>query len=153
MHKDNIIDNYHGRLIGDPYRWLEDIESEETKAFIKEHNKITSDFISEYEDFKSIKSEMIKYSTFDKGTVPVKKGEYYYFFYKGEAENQPVLYRAGELQGAREELVNPNLLSQEGVAAITGFWVNEKKNILAYGISEKGSDWQTIYFKIGRAHV
>lgn len=147
MHKDNIIDNYHGRLICDSYRWLENIESEETQEFVRLHNKVTSDYISEYEDFYKIKEEITKYSAFDKGGVPVKKGEYYYFFYKEAAENQPVLYRAKELWGEREVLVNPNELSTEGICAITGFWVNDKKDIIAYGISEKGSDWQTIYFK------
>lgn len=147
MHKDNIIDNYHGRLISDPYRWLEDIESEETKEFVKEHNKVTGEFINEYEDVNEIRNEMIKYSTFDKGSVPIKKGEYYYFFYKAAIENQPILYRAKECDGEKEILVNPNELSKEGICAITGFWVSEKTEVIAYGISEKGSDWQTIYFK------
>ncbi len=147
MKKVNIIENYHGRDIYDPYRWLEDINSDETKEFVKSHNETTRKFIEEYGDYNEIKEDMIKYSSFDRGSCPSKKGEYYYFFYKSATENQPVLYRAREIDGDKEIIVNPNELSEEGIYAITGFWVNEKKDIMAYGISHKGSDWQTIYFK------
>lgn len=146
MRKDNVIENYHGTEIYDPYRWLEDINSDETQEFVRRHNEKCEKFIRSYEGYEDIKEEITRHSSYDKGSCPIKQGDYYYFLYKEANENQPRLYRAKNLKEAKEELVNPNELSEDGTSAITGFWVNENKNILAYAISEKGSDWQTIYF-------
>ncbi|MEG2290495.1 MAG: prolyl oligopeptidase family serine peptidase [Clostridium sp.] len=146
MRKDKIIENYHGRDIYDPYRWLEDINSDETKEFIMEHNESFERFIGSYKGYKEIKDEITNHSNYDKGNCPVKDGEHYYFLYKSANENQPRLYRAKDIYGQRQELVNPNELSEDGTCAITGFWPNDEKNIIAYAISSKGSDWQTIHF-------
>ncbi len=146
MRKDNIIENYHGTDIYDPYRWLEDINSDETQEFVREHNKKCEKFIKSYECYEEIKEDITLHSSYDKGSCPIKQKNYYYFLYKEANENQPRLYRAKGLKEIRNELVNPNKLSEDGTSAINGFWVNEKKNVLAYAICEKGSDWQTIYF-------
>lgn len=142
--KIKVVDNYHGTKVYDPYRWLEDIHSEDTKTFIQEHNKKTKDYIEEYEGFNSIKNRLTELWTFDSYSCPIKKGDYYYFSYNNGTKNQPCLYRAKSLQGERQLLVDPNLYAEDGTAAIGTISINSQKDILAYSISQKGSDWQVI---------
>ncbi|WP_128214029.1 prolyl oligopeptidase family serine peptidase [Clostridium manihotivorum] len=142
--KVNIVDDYHGTKIYDPYRWMEDIHSEDVKAFVEEHNRISEEYIKSYEGYEAIKdriSELWKYESY---SSPFKKGEYYYFFYNDGNSNQPSLYRAKDIKGEKFLLVDPSVYSEDSTSSIGAIAVNDKKDILAYSISQKGSDWQVI---------
>lgn len=142
--KVHVVDEYHGMKVYDPYRWLEDIHSEDTHDFIEEHNEATEEFIKSYNKYNDIKERMTSLWRFQSYSAPEKKGEYYYFFYNDGSRNQPCFYRAKEIPGEKELLVDPNIYSEDGTSAIGTVSVNPLSGLLAYSISEKGSDWQVI---------
>lgn len=142
--KINQVDDYHGTKVYDPYRWLEDIHSKETEEFIDEHNKITKEFIESYEGYEDIKRRMEQLSKEEKYSVPSKKGDYYYFFYNDGVQNQACFCRAKDFMGEKEILIDPNNYSEDSTSAIMSIGINSERDILAYSISEKGSDWQEI---------
>lgn len=142
--KVKVVDDYHGMKVYDPYRWLEDIHSEDTTMFVDEHNEKTKEFVEGYYDYDIIKDRMKELWKFDSYSSPKKFNGYYYFFYNDGSRNQPCYYRAKELNGEKELLIDPNSYAEDGTAAIGTVSVNPVKDILAYSISQKGSDWQVI---------
>lgn len=144
LKKVNVVDDYHGNKVYDPYRWLEEIHSNDTKKFIEENNAETESYIKSYEGYEDIKNRMKELWKFENYSVPSKKGEYYYFQYNSGEMNQACLYRARELDGLKELLLDPNQYADDGTASINTVSINIEKDILAYSISQKGSDWQII---------
>lgn len=142
--KANVIDDYHGNKVYDPYRWLEEIHSNETKEFIEENNRETEKYIKSYEAYEDIKNRIKELWKFEIYSVPSKKGDYYYFRYNDGKKNQGSIYRAKELTGEKELLLDPNEYAEDGTASINTISINSEKDILAYSISQKGSDWQVI---------
>jgi prolyl oligopeptidase len=142
--KVNVVDNYHGTKIYDPYRWMEDIHSDEVKAFVDEHNIKSEEYIKSYEGYEAIKDRITELWRYESYSAPLKKGDYYYFFYNDGNSNQPGLYRAKDIKGEKFLLVDPSVYSEDSTSSIGAIAVNDKKDILAYSISQKGSDWQVI---------
>ncbi len=142
--KVSVVDNYHGTKIYDPYRWMEDIHSDEVKAFVDEHNIKSEEYIKSYEGYEAIKDRIAELWRYESYSAPLKKGQYYYFFYNDGNSNQPGLYRAKDIKGEKFLLVDPSEYSEDSTSSIGAIAVNEKKDILAYSISQKGSDWQVI---------
>ena len=123
------MDDYHGTKVADPYRWLEDDNSEETKAWVKAQNKVTFDYLARSRN--GIRSENDWKNC---GTIPdilllLRKADYYYFKNDG-LQNQSVMYRQKGLNGKPEEFLNPNTLNKEGIAALVERVLAKPVNIL-----------------------
>ncbi|MBG1264096.1 prolyl oligopeptidase family serine peptidase [Nostoc commune] len=149
-HKSNQVDNYHGTSVADPYRWLEDPDSEETRTWIEAQNQVTFGYLSEIPTREKIKQRLTKLWDYEKYGIPFKEGESLpdgssdrYFYFKNDGlQNQSVLYTLKSLDDQPKVLLDPNKLSEDGTVALSGLSISEDGKLLAYGLSASGSDWQ-----------
>ncbi|MBX9252563.1 S9 family peptidase [Desmonostoc muscorum CCALA 125] len=141
-HKSNQVDKYHGTLVTDPYRWLEDPDSQETRVWIEAQNQVTFGYLSEIPAREKIKQRLTKLWDYEKYSIPFKEGEQYFYFKNDGLQNQSVLYTLKSLDAEPRVLLDPNKLSEDGTVALSGLSISEDGKLLAYGISTSGSDWQ-----------
>lgn len=140
--KSNQIDNYHGTLVADPYRWLEDPDSEETRSWIEAQNQITFAYLNEISGREKIKQRLTKLWDYEKYGIPFKEGNNYFYFKNDGLQNQSVLYTLKNLDAEPRVLLDPNKLSDDGTVALSGLAISDNGKLLAYGLSTSGSDWQ-----------
>jgi prolyl oligopeptidase len=143
--KTDVVDNYHGTKVEDPYRWLEDDNSDETKSWVKQQNRTTFDYLSTIPYRNKVRKRLEALWNYPKYSSPFKKGDYYYFFKNDGLQNQSIMYRQKGLDGEAEEFLNPNTLNKEGIAALGGLNFSKTGKYLAYSIAVAGSDWQEVY--------
>ncbi|WP_247679793.1 prolyl oligopeptidase family serine peptidase [Chitinophaga polysaccharea] len=140
--KVDTVDDYHGTKIADPYRWLENDHSEETKAWVAAENKVTQDYLSQIPFRDNIKKRLEVLWNYPKTGAPVKHGKYYYYYKNDGLQNQAVLYRSATLGGAPEVFLDPNKLSAAGTTALGVMSFSKDGKYAAYLLSKAGSDWQ-----------
>lgn len=140
-------DEYQGTKVADPYRWLEDDNSEETKAWVQEQNKVTFDYLNKIPYRAQWRKRIEEVYNYAKYSAPFRNGEYYYFYKNDGLQNQSVLYRQKGLDGQPELVIDPNKLSATGTTVLTTFSLSRNGNYAAYGLSQGGSDWQTYYVR------
>ena len=136
------IDDYHGTKVSDPYRWLEDPDSEETKAWVEAENKITFGYLNEIPQRQTINDRLAQLWNYEKYGTPFKRGNRYFYFKNDGLQNQNVLYVLNGLDDEPRLLLDPNLLSEDGTVALSGLAISEDGNLMAYGLANSGSDWQ-----------
>ncbi|MEH2435608.1 MAG: prolyl oligopeptidase family serine peptidase [Nostoc sp.] len=141
-HKSNQVDNYHGNLVADSYRWLEDPDSEETRAWIQAQNQVTFGYLNEIPTREKIKQRLTKLWDYEKYGIPFKESERYFYFKNDGLQNQSVLYTLKTLDNQPKVLLDPNKLSEDGTVALSGLSISEDGKLLAYSLSASGSDWQ-----------
>lgn len=145
--KDETVDDYHGTAIQDPYRWLEDDNSKETAEWVTNQNKVTFDYLDQIPYREAIKNRLKDVWNFERFGTPFKEGGKYYYFKNDGLQNQAVLYEQETLDGASTIVLDPNNFSEDGTTSLSSLSFNKTGNLLAYQISEGGSDWKTIYIK------
>lgn len=134
-------DVYHGVKVEDPYRWLEDDRSEETKAWVKKQNEVTFAYLESIPFRGKILADLEKYFNYPKYSAPEKKGDYYYYSKNDGLQNQAVLYRQKGLDGEPEVVIDPNKLSADGTTVLKAFSISKNGRYAVVGISKGGSDW------------
>lgn len=135
------VDDYHGTKVPDPYRWLENPDSEETRAWVEGENKVTFGFLEEIPSRARIKERLTKLWNYEKYGVPAKFGDRYIYSKNNGLQNQNVLYTTTSLGGQAQVLLDPNTLSTDGTVALSNYEVSEDGKLFAYGLSASGSDW------------
>ena len=143
--KGETTEDYHGTKVADPYRCLEDDNSEETKAWVQAQNKVTFDYLATLPQRDKIKKRLEELWNYPRYSSPSKKNEYYYFYKNDGLQNQAVLYRQKGLDGKPEEFLNPNTLNKEGIAALGSTSFSKSGKYFAYSVAVAGSDWQEGY--------
>src|SRR2546421_5065090 len=141
--KSDQIDDYHGTKVADPYRWLEDPDSPESRAWIEAENKITFDFLGKIPQRDAIKKRITELWDYEKFGVPFKQRERYFISRNSGLQNQSVLYVASNLKEKPRELLDPNTLAKDGTIALGGLAISDDAKLMAYGLAASGSDWQT----------
>ncbi len=143
--KVDVIDDYHGIKIADPYRWLEDDNSEETKAWVTEQNKVTFGYLESIPFRDALKKRYTKLFNYPKYGAPFKAGEKYYFFKNDGLQNQSVMYVKDKLDSEAKLFLDPNKLSEDGTKSLSSLSFSEDGKWFAYGISSGGSDWDDFF--------
>jgi len=138
-----FVEELHGFQIPDPYRWMEDLDSEEIQQWIEAQNKITFDYLESSPLREKIQARMTELWNYEKYSPPYKHGGRYFFTYNDGLQYQDVLYWMTDLDEEPQVLLDPNKLSEDGTVALSGAAVSRDGRYLAYGISDAGSDWQT----------
>ncbi len=136
------FDNYHGIKVKDPYRWLEDPDSPDTRAWVEAQNEVTFQFLEQIPERKTIKERLTELWDYEKYGIPIKKGNRYFYFKNDGLQNQSVLYTLTDLEEEARVLLDPNQFSEDGTIALSGIAISDNGQLLAYGISKSGSDWQ-----------
>ncbi len=135
------VDIYHGVSVKDSYRWLENPDSPETKAWIEAQNSLTFDYLSGISAREKIKERITQLWDYEKYGTPFKEGGRYFYFKNDGLQNQSVLYTLKSLDDSPQVLLDPNLLSDDGTIALSGLSISNDGKFLAYGLSTSGSDW------------
>ncbi len=142
--QDDIIEDYHGTPVADPYRWLEDPASAETLAWVEAQNAVTADYLAKVPARESIKARLTGLWDCPRYSVPQKRGNRYFFTKNTGLQNQATLYMQETLAGEPIAILDPNTLSDDGTVALTNVSPSEDGKLLAYSLSSAGSDRQEI---------
>ena len=146
--KSTVVDNYFGTEVADPYRWLEDDLSEETAEWVEAQNEVTFNYLDQIPFKSKIKKQLEEIWNYEKVGSPTKHGDYYYFYKNNGLQNQYVLYRTEGLETAKAEIfIDPNKFSKDGNISMAGTGFTKDGSLMAYLISEGGSDWRKIIVK------
>lgn len=136
------VDTYHGVEIADPYRWLEDIDSDETAAWIKAQNDVTSDYLARIPGRDRIAARATEIWNFNRWGVPSREGKQWFWFKNDGLQNQSVLYVGDKPESEGRVLLDPNSLSTDGTIALKDTAFSADGKYMAYGLSSGGSDWE-----------
>ncbi len=141
--KGEVIDEYFGTQVADPYRWLEDDMSAETADWVKAQNEVTFGYLENIQYREDIKNRVEKILNYEKISAPFKEGDYTYFYKNDGLQNQYVVYRTDQ-EGNTEVFLDPNSFSEDGTTSLAGLSFSKDGSIAAYQISEGGSDWRKV---------
>ncbi|XP_023765857.1 uncharacterized protein LOC111914318 isoform X2 [Lactuca sativa] len=141
---ESVVDNYHGVAISDPYRWIEDPDSEEVKEFVAKQMKVTESVLRNCNSRDRLRDKLTKSYDYPRYGCPFQKGNKYFYFHNPGLRSHPILYIQDSLDEDGEVLLDPNGLSEDGTVALRVFEVSHDARYLAYGLSSSGSDWLTL---------
>jgi prolyl oligopeptidase len=141
------VDDYHGVKVEDPYRWLEDDHSAETKAWVESENKTTNQYLSQINYREKVKQRLTELWNYEKMSTIFKKGKLFFSFRNNGLQNQSVFYSQASLLDEPTVVLDPNILSKDGTTSLSGTSISKDGTYLAYGISKAGSDWVEIHVK------
>lgn len=141
-HPVDQVDFYHEVEVSDPYRWLEDPNSEETQAWIEAQNQVTFGYLQQIPIRDVLKQRLTQLWDYEKFGIPFKEGKRYFYFKNDGLQNQSILYTLNTLDDEPRVLIDPNKLSEDGTVALSGLEISPDGQFMAYGLSTSGSDWQ-----------
>lgn len=136
------VDVYHGEKVPDPYRWLEDPRSEETRAWIEAQNRLSSAFLDAIPQRAWIHQRLETLWNYERYGLPSRRGERYFYLHNNGLQNQSVLYTTSPGFENPRVLLDPNTWSADGTTSLAGYQISDDGKLLAYGISKAGSDWR-----------
>lgn len=136
------VDDYHGVEVADPYRWMEDIDSPETRAWVKAEGKLTSDYLAALPDRDAIVERLKRVWSFERWSPPEQHGGSWFYTHNDGLQNQSVIFVTRDPALPARVLLDPNVLSKDGTIALSETAVSDDGKLFAYALSEAGSDWQ-----------
>ncbi|HEU4872501.1 MAG TPA: prolyl oligopeptidase family serine peptidase [Pyrinomonadaceae bacterium] len=140
--KSDQVDDYHGVKVADPYRWLEELDSEETRNWVEAENKLSFGYLAAIPERNTLKERLTKLWNYEKYGIPFKEGNRYFYTRNSGLQNQAVLYTVTALDAQPQVVLDPNSLSADGTVALSGMQVSPDGKFIAYSLSASGSDWQ-----------
>jgi prolyl oligopeptidase len=139
--KVDVVDDYHGTKVADPYRWLEDTNSPETTAWVEAENKVTAAYFAQIPQRAKIHARLTELFNYERYSSAFEVAGKYFLFKNDGLQNQDILYVADKPDGTERVLLDPNTLRADGTAALSGLSVDRGAKLLAYAIAQAGSDW------------
>ena len=140
-------DNYHGTVVSDPYRWLEEEKSEEVSAWVESQNTLARPYLAELPSRERYKERLTALWDYEKYSTPYMVNGKLFYSYNDGLQNQYVLYMADGVNGKPEVLIDPNTLSEDGTVSMASTELSPKASFLAYMLSDGGTDWKTIHVR------
>lgn len=145
--KEDVIEEYFGHEVADPYRWLENDTSQATSQWVAAQNEVTFEYLNQIPFREAFKERLTQIWDYPKISAPFKKGPFYFVFKNDGLQNQSVAYIKKDLDDEGRVILDPNKLSDDGTVSLAAFSPSEDGKYLAYAISRGGSDWREIYVK------
>ncbi|MEZ9661092.1 prolyl oligopeptidase family protein [Vibrio sp. 10N.261.52.F3] len=142
--KQIVSDDYFGQIVEDPYRWLEDDRSDETAQWVASQNEVTFDYLAQIPYRAELRERLAKAQDYKKSSQPFVRGDYTYFYKNDGLQNHSILYRQKEGQSI-EVFLDPNTFSEDGTTSLGSVSFSKDYSLVAYSISEGGSDWRKIF--------
>src|SRR5690348_14048237 len=143
--REDVIDTLHGVAVADPYRWLEDGESAETRAWVESQNERTRRYLASLSQVDSIRARLDVLFTTGWVSAPVLRGNRYFYQRRDGRLDQPVLVVRDGADGQERTIVDPNALSASGLVALDWWYPSNDGRLLAFGLSEGGTEMSTLY--------
>jgi prolyl oligopeptidase len=143
--KVDVVDDYFGTKVVDPYRWLEDDRAPEVEKWVEAQNKVTFAYLEKIPYRKQVMDRLMKLYNYPKYSAPSRRGEWFIFSKNEGLQNQPVYYIQKGLDGTPELLLDPNKFSADGTSRLGAFSWSRNGKYIGYGISKGGSDWNDVY--------
>lgn len=139
-------DNYHGTVVADPYRWLEQDTASAVKQWVKDQNAVTFDYLGRIPYRSNVLNRLTKLYNYEKQSAPFRKGRNWFFYKNDGLQNQSILYiRRGSINASPEIFLDPNKLSDDGTTSLAGIAFDKNGKYAAYLVSKAGSDWREIF--------
>ena len=145
--RDPTLDDYNGVKVPDPYRWLEQLDSPETRAWVLAEARRTDSYLEKIPARQAVKQRLAELLDFEKFSIPFRKGERYFYTYNHGLQPQSVLYSTAGLTAEPVVAFDPNTLSTNGSLAVVGYVASPDGRTLAYGVSQGGGDWTDWHFR------
>jgi len=143
--KSDVVDDYFGTSVADPYRWLEDDHSKETMEWVKAQNELTNSYLAKIPYRDQIRDRLKELLNYPRMGVPYKEGDYYMYSFNNGLQDQNVIYLKDNLEDEGRVLIDPNKFSDDGTVALTGIEISDDSKYVAYTITRGGSDWNEAY--------
>ncbi|SFC97535.1 prolyl oligopeptidase family serine peptidase [Algibacter pectinivorans] len=141
----DVTDSYFGAEVKDPYRWLEDDRSLETKTWVETQNEVTNAYLDKIPHRAQLKNRLETLWNYEKISAPFKEGDFIYFSKNDGLQNQDVIYRKQNENSQAEVFLDPNTFSKDGTISLGAISFSKSGKFLAYTISEGGSDWRKVF--------
>jgi len=145
--KVDVVDDYFGTKIADPYRWLEDLNAAEVKAWIDAQNAVTFKYLETLPLREPLRTRITELWNYARVSTPYYKGGRWFYSRNTGLQRQAVVYTRTSLTSAETIALDPNALSPDGSIALSDFVPSPDGKRFAYGLSEGGSDWSTYYVR------
>jgi prolyl oligopeptidase len=145
--RDAALDDYNGVKVADPYRWMEELDSPETRDWVRAEAQLTDSYLEKIPVRRSLQQRLTALLDFEKFGMPFKKGSHYFYTHNSGLQQQSVLYVSAGIDGQPHIAFDPNALSTNGSLAIVGYVSSPDGATLAYGVSQGGSDWTDWHFR------
>jgi len=142
--KIDTVDTYFGNEVKDPYRWLEYDMSEETSNWVKSQNQVTFGYLDNIPYLDELKERLEQIWNYEKVSAPFNEGDYTYYYKNNGLQNQSVVYRKKKGEDAEEIFLDPNTFHENGTISLGGMSFSKNGKLVAYQISEGGSDWRKV---------
>jgi len=139
----DVVDEYHGTQVPDPYRWLEDVESEATAAWVAAQNQVTESYLQALPQRQPLRERLETLWNYERYGRPVLRGQKVFYTHNDGLQDQSILYQSDGLDAERQVLIDPNTLSEDGTVALAGWQPTDDGRLMAYGLADGGSDWRT----------
>jgi prolyl oligopeptidase len=136
------VDVYHGVKVADPYRWMEDIDSPATRAWVEAEAQLTSNYLAAIPGRKKIAQRLKEIWNYERWSPPQRHGSQWFYVHNSGLQDQSVLFVTADAEQPARVLLDPNTLSKDGTIAFKGGGYSDDGRLMAYGLSEAGSDWE-----------
>lgn len=140
-HRGNVVDDYHGVKVADPYRGLEDIDSPQTRAWVQAENELARDYLGALPGRDAIAQRLRQIWNFEQWTAPARHGPYWFYTHNDGLQNQAVIFVTSDPAKPGRLLLDPNTLSTDGTVALRSSAVSDDGRLFAYALSDGGADW------------
>jgi prolyl oligopeptidase len=141
------VDTYFGTKVADPYRWLENVDSDDVHEWVTEENSVTEKYLSQIPYREKLRTRLEQLFNYPRMRAPQKVGKYYFFFKNSGLQNQSILYRQEGLHGSPEVFLDPNKLTVDGTQSLGFTTYSNDDKYLAYAVHKSGSDWEDVFVK------
>ncbi len=140
-HRGEVVDNYHGIEVPDPYRWMEEIDSPETREWVEKQVDTFNNYIDTISERATIESRLTELWDYEKFGIPFEEGGHYFYSYNSGLQNQSLWYTTDSLLEEGKVLIDPNTFSEDGTVALAGLSTSKDGSLIAYALADGGSDW------------
>jgi prolyl oligopeptidase len=143
----DVVDNYGGTKVADPYRWMEDLNSPELKQWVTAENAVTFKYLDSLPVRNALKNRITQLYNYPRVSIPYYRGRHWFYSRNTGLQRQSVIFTRESLTGPETIAIDPNKLSPDGSTALSTFDPAPDGQHFAYGQSEGGSDWSTYYVR------
>jgi len=143
--KETVVDDYHGVKIADPYRWLEDPDSADTKQWVAAQNELTFGYLARLPGRDALKTRITQLWNYPKVTTLFREAGHLYYQRNSGLQRQSVFMTRATLEAEAKVLLDPNALSPDGSVAVRSYTPSPDGKLFVYATSEGGADWETLH--------